>query len=119
MTTNIGTSTYLSPEQEDNVSYNEKVDIFAIGLILCEMYCKILTLHEKIDILTKLKVNNILPEGLEREYPLESEILKLLVQRDPTLRPSADELLNHPFTLRYEKLIESNVVGLRLREESP
>lgn len=101
------------------MSYNEKVDIFALGLILCEMYCKISTMHEKFDILTQLKANNHLPEGLNRDFLLEGEIIKLLVQRDPSLRPSADELLNHSFTIRYEKLIENKLVLPRLRDESP
>lgn len=61
MTTNIGTSAYLSPEQEDNSSYNEKVDIFALGLILCEMYCKFHTYHEKLRVLTDLKQSYELP----------------------------------------------------------
>ncbi|TNV85261.1 hypothetical protein FGO68_gene17501 [Halteria grandinella] len=120
MTTNIGTSTYLSPEQVDNASYNEKVDIYALGLILCELYCKVSTSHERLVILSALKVRTILPEELEWGFPLEAQIIKLLVQKDPSIRPSADDLLNHPFTLRYEKLIEERAYhNLRHREESP
>ena len=57
LTSNVGTSTYLSPELEKpgNVSYNEKVDIYALGLILCEMYSSFKTHHERMMTLTDLK----------------------------------------------------------------
>jgi serine/threonine protein kinase len=84
MTTNIGTSTYLSPEQVDNNSYNEKVDIYALGLILCELYCKVSTSHERLVILSALKARAVLPEVLEWGFPLEAQIIKLLVQKDPS-----------------------------------
>ena len=37
-TMEVGTSLYMSPEQEDNGKYDHKVDIWALGLILIELY---------------------------------------------------------------------------------
>ena len=41
----VGTPLYLSPEQIDGVFYDEKVDIFAIGLILFELWYSFSTYH--------------------------------------------------------------------------
>jgi serine/threonine protein kinase len=72
LTTHVGTSTYLSPEQESDKPYNEKVDIFALGLILCELCCKFSTSHERIATLNDLKNKGLLPAKVKSEYPIES-----------------------------------------------
>ena len=37
-TMEVGTSLYMSPEQEDNGKYDHRVDIWALGFILIELY---------------------------------------------------------------------------------
>lgn len=106
----MGTRTYLSPEQETNRPYNEKVDIFALGLILCELCCKFSTNHERLSILNDLKYNNRLPENMTREYPIECQIMKILVNKDPESRPSAAEVLKHPLLDQWGKLYCHNTV---------
>jgi serine/threonine protein kinase len=96
MTQNIGTSTYLSPELEESDSkqgYNEKVDIFALGLILCEMYSKFPTYHERIQTLSDLKKLRELPTALRESFPVECNIMTILVNSDPNNRPSSEELM--------------------------
>lgn len=58
-----------------NTIYNEKVDIYALGLILCEMCSKFSTLHERINTLNELKFSGKLPEALVKNYPIEVEII--------------------------------------------
>jgi serine/threonine protein kinase len=52
----VGTPTYLSPEQEKGKGYSEKVDIFALGLILFELCSKFSTYHERLENMNDLKV---------------------------------------------------------------
>mmetsp|Transcript_33435 Transcript_33435/g.32487 ORF Transcript_33435/g.32487 Transcript_33435/m.32487 type:complete len:124 (+) Transcript_33435:2961-3332(+) len=93
LTTEIGTSTYLSPEQETNSNYNEKVDIYALGLILCEMISKFGTLHERITVLNNLKCQRTLPQQILSKYPQESKIILAMTDKDPSKRPGAQDLL--------------------------
>jgi len=72
LTTQIGTSTYLSPEQEKNEFYNEKVDLYALGLILFEMCNKFSTLHERLTTLNNLKQKRQLPKDIIEKFPEES-----------------------------------------------
>lgn len=103
LTSNIGTSTYLSPEQEAGKEYNEKVDIFALGLILCELYSKFGTFHERIATLNDLKYRQKLPESMLKSYPIECEIMLMMVKLDASERPSAEDLLKHPIFQQWEK----------------
>lgn len=113
MTTQVGTSTYLSPEQETNKTYNEKVDIFALGLILCEMYSKFSTLHERITTLNDLKYSGKLPAVMLEKYPVECEIIKMMTNKDPTLRPTAQDLLKHPLLEKWSKLVAQSLISPR------
>ena len=72
LTSNVGTSTYLSPEQESNKPYNEKVDIYALGLILCELCCIFSTEHERIQTLNDLKRHGKLANKIKKNFPQES-----------------------------------------------
>ena len=104
LTTQIGTSTYLSPEQELNKNYNEKVDIYALGLILCEMCCKFSTLHERISTLNDLKQSGELPDKLKKDFPIEVQIIQMMTERDPNNRPSAQDLLKSSQMEEWGKL---------------
>lgn len=105
MTTNIGTATYLSPEQEHSKSttYNEKVDMFALGLILCEMCSVFSTSHEKIQTLGHIKATQEVPKEIKIRYPVEAEIIRRLLDKDPNKRPSADFLSKDELMARYER----------------
>ncbi len=45
-----GTHLYMSPEQLAGKQYNEKVDMYALGLILFELLCHMATKMEKINV---------------------------------------------------------------------
>ncbi|CAI2363905.1 unnamed protein product [Moneuplotes crassus] len=88
----VGTPMYLSPEQEEGKDYDEKVDVFAIGLILFELCNKLVTNHQKIEGFQNLK-KGILPSELMKNMAPESQLLLKLTNADPALRPSVREIL--------------------------
>ena len=69
------------------------VDIFALGLILCEMCSKFSTLHERIATLNDLKYLAKLPSSLVKSYEIECEIILMMTNRDSQKRPSAKDLI--------------------------
>jgi len=57
-------------------SYNHKVDMYALGLILFELLMPFSTQMERIKSLIQIK-QNVLPNGFELKYPMEVIFLKL------------------------------------------
>lgn len=45
----VGTPFYLSPEQREEKQYDEKVDIYSIGLILFDLCSNFKTVHSKVN----------------------------------------------------------------------
>ena len=46
----VGSRLYMAPEQLSGGRYDEKVDIFALGIILSELNCLFQTGHERIQV---------------------------------------------------------------------
>ena len=46
----MGTRLYMSPEQKAGGKYDEKVDMYALGVILFELNCPFRTTSEKSDV---------------------------------------------------------------------
>lgn len=91
---NVGTPLYQSPEQIANEFYNEKVDIFAIGLILYEMCSLFKTLMERRESLENLRSNQVINDQITSSYNLETQLILKMTQRNPMNRPSAEELIS-------------------------
>lgn len=88
----VGTFLYQSPEQLDGKEYNEKVDIYALGLILLEMciFCK--TESERRQILLNVRKGKY-PSELN-QFQQEYELIQKMTFIDPNKRYSIDEVLN-------------------------
>ncbi|XP_072265341.1 eukaryotic translation initiation factor 2-alpha kinase 3-like [Pyxicephalus adspersus] len=82
-----GTERYMAPEQE-NDTYENEVDIFALGLILIELFWKFSTYHAKQKEWGKLR-NADLPATFIKQYPSEESLIKLMLSKDPKKRPTA------------------------------
>ncbi|XP_039525315.1 eIF-2-alpha kinase GCN2 isoform X2 [Pimephales promelas] len=99
MTGMIGTALYVGPEVQGNTkaTYNQKVDLFSLGIILFEMsYRPMTTASERIFVLSQLRKESTgFPEDFS-EYESGKQctrVIAWLLMHDPALRPTALELL--------------------------
>lgn len=98
MTGMVGTALYVSPEVQGNTkaTYNQKVDLFSLGIILFEMsYRPMTTGAERISVLSQLRAEPIyFPEDFHTyEQGTQRKVIEWLLNHDPALRPTAQELL--------------------------
>jgi serine/threonine protein kinase len=105
---NVGTPLYQSPEQIKNSLYNEKVDIYSLGLILLEICSFFKTYHERKLCLENVREHNIIPEKIKQDYPYESELILEMTATLPSKRPSALSLLKNEFFRKLEEEFDGN-----------
>ncbi|KAM4690200.1 eIF-2-alpha kinase GCN2 [Rhinophrynus dorsalis] len=94
----VGTALYVSPEVQGNAkaSYNQKVDLFSLGIIFFEMsYRPMTTSSERISVLSKLRQASIVfPSDYDKsENEKQKKVIRWLLDHDPASRPTAMELL--------------------------
>eukprot|EP00804_Cyclotella_cryptica_P014597 CCRYP_012640-RA/>CCRYP_012640-RA protein AED:0.05 eAED:0.05 QI:315/1/1/1/0.66/0.5/4/577/1338 len=119
----LGTPEFMSPELYDE-NYDEKVDIYAFGMLLLEIITNQVPYHECANPaqIYKKVISGIPPASLRRvksENARNFILLCLGIGKDASLRPSAAELLNNPFlakhvnddgTIEVEPAIEEMVI---------
>ncbi|XP_049298688.1 eIF-2-alpha kinase GCN2 [Anopheles funestus] len=100
LTGKVGTALYVAPELTGNASrstYNQKVDLYSLGIILFEMSSSPLnTGMERVKTLMDLRSEMIrLPETLlaDARYSRLVQVIRWLLNHDPQKRPTAEELL--------------------------
>uniref|UniRef100_A0A674H1L0 non-specific serine/threonine protein kinase n=1 Tax=Taeniopygia guttata TaxID=59729 RepID=A0A674H1L0_TAEGU len=119
-TTFVGTPYYMSPEQMNYLSYNEKSDIWSLGCIVYEL-CALsppFTAFNQKELAEKIR------EGRVRRIPYRysddlNDLLKEMLNVKDYCRPSVEDILRHP--LIEDMVIEeqnqnSDRRGLRLWE---
>ena len=88
------TPLYSAPEQMNaKGTYNEKIDIYACGLIFYELIGGFTTNAEKYRAFDDLKDFGTIFDEIEKKYKEESELIKLMTKKDYDERPSAEEIL--------------------------
>ena len=105
LTKNIGTPLYLAPEQEKGQNYDEKVDIYALGLILLEMCTFIKTGHERFCMFNDIRKCQKIPESLKKQYKQEAELIVLMTNTDPKMRPSSGEIEKCPEFKAWKEIL--------------
>ncbi|XP_064621666.1 serine/threonine-protein kinase Nek9-like isoform X2 [Lineus longissimus] len=97
----VGTPYYMSPELIRGDQYNQKSDIWASGCVLYEL----LTLTKTFDATNPLKLANEIVGGhfeeIDPRYSNEMrDLVHCVLDKDPTKRPTAEEILK---SLIFEK----------------
>ena len=103
ITMGIGTKFYRSPEQEKSKNYDNKTDIYSLGIIIFEMLYKFDSLMERDIILTRINQKSVFPQDLEEVCGKNAAklILKCTL-RDPNQRPSIKEIIESKLIPSFE-----------------
>ncbi|KAM9847468.1 interferon-induced, double-stranded RNA-activated protein kinase-like [Aulostomus maculatus] len=91
-TEDTGSPVYMAPEQTSQKRYSHKADMFPLGLIYFELLQKILTNHERSEVLKNARWLQ-LPETFPQMFPQETRIIKQLLCESPEDRPEAGALV--------------------------
>ena len=89
----IGTPLYRSPEQENGGCYDEKTDIYSMGLILFEMLSVFSTSHERYLAFRQIREKGILTAPFNDTLKEEGELIKKMTSK-ATDRPSTNEVIS-------------------------
>jgi serine/threonine protein kinase len=111
----LGTKVYMSPERLRSDPYTASADIWSIGVVAYE--CAFGRFPFKIPdpqsfaaVLLAIGKPVRLPPP-QNDLPPITDFIKKCLSKDPTLRPSAKELLEHPFIRQQQMTAESIVDG--------
>ncbi|CAK59890.1 unnamed protein product (macronuclear) [Paramecium tetraurelia] len=91
-TLNVGTYFYCPPNNEQE--FDEKRDVFALGVILLEMWHPFQNHKERVKTLSQLKLNGKLPKSFQVSHPRQSALIKWMTNTDPKKRPTIQEILH-------------------------
>ncbi|CAD5114215.1 DgyrCDS3360 [Dimorphilus gyrociliatus] len=115
MTGKVGTVFYVSPEVMENLGrYDQKVDMFSLGIIFFEMnYKPLKTAMERHKVITEVR-NQRFPTNFEKNKPNSLiKILQGLLENDPIKRVSCKDLLQGDLvpvqTEKVEEIIKAAV----------
>ena len=96
-TKDVGTASYIAPEVRSagNGKYNEKADMYSLGVIFLEMNVSFSTGMERAETLALLQRDDLLlPKALDDPAKAtQAKIFMSLVQHKPSQRPGSAELL--------------------------
>ncbi|XP_033735356.1 serine/threonine-protein kinase Nek2-like isoform X1 [Pecten maximus] len=101
--TYVGTPYYMSPELVNNMSYNEKSDIWSMGCILYEL-CALrppFTASNQHELNKKIRVGDFVRIPNKYSDGLNSVIAKI-IRVEVHQRPTIDEVLNDPLVMRKQ-----------------
>ena len=102
----IGTPYYLSPELCDELPYNDKSDVWALGCILYELCTYNHPFNAQCQASLVLKIIQNEPEPISDIYSDDlKKLINLLLDKNHLTRPSCYEILNMSFIVEKAKEI--------------
>ncbi|WAQ88086.1 hypothetical protein PtA15_9A211 [Puccinia triticina] len=99
LTSGVGTALYIAPETVEarhlRAKHLEKIDIYSFGIVLFEMFHRMKTVHERIQIIKNLRSAEIQFPSNWNDEPngVKTRIIKWCLNHTAELRPSPTELL--------------------------
>jgi len=88
----VGTSFYRAPEI-DTEEYDNRVDMYSLGVIFFEMLYKMGTQMERHAVLKSLR-EGVCPPGFESKFPIEAQFIRKMLAKNPEERMSIENLLS-------------------------
>ena len=117
----VGTPYYMSPEQIDEMRYNEKSDIWSLGCFLYEITTFNPPFEAKNHVMLAMRIKSGKVDKINMRYSEELwRVITWMLTVNPENRPSVEDLLNVPqVCLRLrEKRIKENLAKIKLFEET-
>jgi serine/threonine protein kinase len=115
LSSNVGTPIYMSPEQNNSGNYNDKSDMYSLGVVLFELLMyKFTTDSERIRTLEALLIHHKLPPFLDSRK--NNELVKImlkLIENNPEKRLSSSDLYMTFQDSLYQEHIISNISEYR------
>jgi serine/threonine protein kinase len=99
----IGTSIYAAPEQKAGKNYDNRADLYSLGIILFELFYPLSTDMEKNKCVTDITKNRILPKKFQNRWPIVAEMILKLTDSRPLSRPHASDILQSSLFLGKEQ----------------
>ncbi|SCV03361.1 LAME_0H09802g1_1 [Lachancea meyersii CBS 8951] len=96
LTSAIGTALYVATEVlSGKGNYNEKIDMYSLGIIFFEMIYSFRTGMERVNVLKMLRTPAVaFPADFDdHKLTVEKKIIRQLLDHDPSIRPNAQTLL--------------------------
>ncbi|NXK24734.1 NEK11 kinase, partial [Arenaria interpres] len=118
-TTFTGTPYYMSPEALKHQGCNTKSDIWSLGCILYEMCCMnhAFTGHNFLSVVLKI-VEGDTP-SLPDRYPSElNAVLCSMLNKNPSLRPAAAEILKIPYIDEQLKNMQYKFTNMTVKDKA-
>ncbi|NXP43540.1 NEK11 kinase, partial [Heliornis fulica] len=118
-TTFTGTPYYMSPEALKHQGYNTKSDIWSLGCVLYEMCCMnhAFTGHNLLSVVLKI-VEGDTP-SLPDTYPSKlNAVLSSMLNKNPSLRPAAAEILKIPFIDEQLKNVQYKFTNMIVKNKA-
>lgn len=104
----IGTPLYCSPEQLNSSHYDERTDIYALGIVLFELVSCFRTEHERVVEIGKLRKSG--PDAsFAMRWPEEAELVRVMVVASPGKRPSVEQLKALPAYQAWRRRVSAFV----------